>query len=238
MKPLVFYLRILQGSSTDDAFPEKATSELLPTGTEDIALNLEICDQIRSKSVPPKDVMRSLKRRLNHKNPNVQLLTLHLTDICIKNGGDHFLVEIASREFQDNLVSILKMPTLNYEVKQLILRLVQNWGLACESRPGASYVSTVYKNLQNEGFTFPPRDMAAANAAMVSTETAPEWIDSEVCLRCRTQFSFTNRKHHCRNCGQVFDHQCSAKSLPLPHFGIGVDVRVCDGCYAKLSKKA
>jgi hepatocyte growth factor-regulated tyrosine kinase substrate len=61
------------------------------------------------------------------------------------------LVEVASREFMENLVSILKMPVLNHEVKTKILRLVQNWAVAFEGKSQLSYVATVYDSLKREG---------------------------------------------------------------------------------------
>ena len=51
----------------------------------------------------------------------------------------------------DNLVSILKMSGLNHDVKQKILRLVQNWSIAFEGKGTLSYVGEVYKTLQREG---------------------------------------------------------------------------------------
>lgn len=89
-------------------YVEKATSENLPIGTEDLATNLDIADKIKSGKITPKNYVASIKKRINHKNPNVTLLALKLTDTCVKNSGKLLLQEVTSRDFIDNLVSLVR----------------------------------------------------------------------------------------------------------------------------------
>lgn len=89
--------------------------------------------------------------------------------------------------------------------------------------------------LKTKGHNFP--ELKEADA-MFTSDTAPSWHDGKCCHHCRSEFSFTLRKHHCRNCGQIFCGQCSAKMCTLPKFGIEKEVRVCDVCYTSLQKSS
>jgi growth factor-regulated tyrosine kinase substrate len=51
----------------------------------------------------------------------------------------------------DNLVSILKTPSLNRDVKNKVLRCVQSWAISFKGKYSLSYVEQVYKTLKTEG---------------------------------------------------------------------------------------
>jgi hypothetical protein len=65
----------------------------------------------------------------------------------------------------------------------------------------------------------------------------PPWFpddSSNVCLGCNAKFTTTNRRHHCRNCGQLFCKKCTQKKCFLPRFGFTQKkMRVCEKCFLK-----
>ncbi|KAB0802762.1 hypothetical protein PPYR_04948 [Photinus pyralis] len=61
------------------------------------------------------------------------------------------------------------------------------------------------------------------------------WADDSSatnCKGCSKEFNMTRRKHHCRNCGEIFCNACSDNSMPLP--SSAKPVRVCDDCHVQL----
>lgn len=168
-----------------------ATDAALPYNTPDLPAYLEIADKIKSGQLSPTDAVKALKKRLTHSNPNVVLLTLHLTDTLVKNSGSAFIKQVAQQEFIDQLVGLV-----DTSAKALVLQYIQGWQAAFKGKPGLGYVEAVYVSLKAQGHVFPPPE--AVSAVMVETVSAPEWSDSDVCMRCRTPFSTFNRKHHCR----------------------------------------
>ncbi|ODV88873.1 hypothetical protein CANCADRAFT_19913, partial [Tortispora caseinolytica NRRL Y-17796] len=222
-----------------DEYVEKATAEALPTGEEDIALSLEICDLIRSGTVPPKDAAKAIKQRILHNNPNVQLHALRLADVCVKNGGFNFIVEVVSPDFinelQRNILgSSPSQSKSNADVRDLFLELIHSWSIAFKGQYQLKNIQSLHDQIESSGYKFP--ESASVLSAFIDTSVAPAWVDSSTCMNCSTPFTLTNRKHHCRNCGNVFDQKCSSHAIPLPHYGFNVPVRVCDTCYHKFKK--
>ncbi|XP_034546804.1 RUN and FYVE domain-containing protein 1 [Notolabrus celidotus] len=56
------------------------------------------------------------------------------------------------------------------------------------------------------------------------------------CKQCLKEFSIARRKHHCRNCGDIYCNNCSGNELALPSYPR--PVRVCDMCHALLLQRS
>lgn len=155
-----------------------------------------------------------------------------MTDACVKNTGDHFLIELASREFVDQIVALSESKEIE-AVQTRARTLFQVWALAMGQDERFRYIREAYEQCRREGVSFPQGATSTPLQALYRTKSPPEWADSAQCVRCRVPFTVLNRKHHCRNCGQTFCQDCSSKTMALPDFGLYEDVRVCETCYAQ-----
>ncbi|XP_019740726.1 phosphatidylinositol-3,5-bisphosphate 3-phosphatase MTMR3 isoform X2 [Hippocampus comes] len=54
------------------------------------------------------------------------------------------------------------------------------------------------------------------------------------CYGCESRFWLATRKHHCRNCGNVFCASCCDQKIPVPSQQLFEPSRVCKNCYGSL----
>jgi hypothetical protein len=72
---------------------------------------------------------------------------------------------------------------------------------------------------------------ARANTRSMTNVPRSHWVRDELvsyCTRCRAEFGFFRRKHHCRCCGRIFCSSCCPREGPPVPFGDGF--RSCSDC--------
>lgn len=165
---------------------------------------------------------------------NILLLrcSLQVLDAVVKNCGKTVHDEVITMALMEELRDMAKKSP--EEVRNRVLEVIQCWAHGFRDKPQYRIVQDTVNLMKLEGYKFPA--MKAADALFVA-ESAPEWQEGDCCHRCRTNFNITNRKHHCRNCGQIFCNKCWGKS-GFAQVSDEKEVRVCDTCYDLLNQSA
>ncbi|KAI9483345.1 MAG: hypothetical protein EXX96DRAFT_616332 [Benjaminiella poitrasii] len=139
----------------------------------ELSLNLEICEMINKKQgTAPREAAFAIVRLINSKNMNQAMLALTLLDNCVKNCGYPFHLQIATKEFLNELVR--KFPErpapFPSPVIQRILYLVKEWKVALtdmsKHKDDLVHIKDMYRLLRFKGYRFPElRDASVAALA-------------------------------------------------------------------------
>ncbi|XVF35932.1 hypothetical protein REPUB_Repub19eG0014400 [Reevesia pubescens] len=71
-------------------------------------------------------------------------------------------------------------------------------------------------------------------------EEKDHWVPDEAvskCTACATDFGAFVRRHHCRNCGDIFCDKCTHGRIALTADENAQPVRVCDRCMAEVTQR-
>ncbi|KAL1923501.1 uncharacterized protein VTP21DRAFT_8481 [Calcarisporiella thermophila] len=128
----------------------------------DLALNLEICDIIVKKAGnTPRDAAMHIVKLINNRNLNVSLLALTLLDHCVKNCGYPFHLQIATKEFLNELVKRFpeRPPAVPNASMHRILQMIGEWKMTlCSNsrhREDLIHIKDMYRLLSFKGYRFP-----------------------------------------------------------------------------------
>ncbi|KAL6692737.1 VHS domain-containing protein [Trichoderma pleuroticola] len=153
-----------------------------------LALNLEISDLINSKKgTAPREAATAIVGFVNHRNPNVALLALSLLDICVKNCGYPFHLQISTKEFLNELVRRFpeRPPIRPTRVQAKILELVEEWRMTiCETsryKDDLGFIRDMHRLLSYKGYMFPEvrREDAAVLNPSDNLKSAEEMEEEE-----------------------------------------------------------
>ncbi|EKM53207.1 uncharacterized protein PHACADRAFT_259397 [Phanerochaete carnosa HHB-10118-sp] len=147
------------------------------------ALNLEVAEYINQKKAnTPRDAAITVAQLVNHRNPHVAMLALSLLDTLVQNCGYPFHLQIATKEFLNELVRRFpeRPPPYPGPVMSKILEFIHGWkeGICVDSRfkDDLGNIRDMHRLLTFKGYRFrdaPGRNNVTAEATS-NLKTAEE----------------------------------------------------------------
>ncbi|EEH21345.2 hypothetical protein PABG_07864 [Paracoccidioides brasiliensis Pb03] len=153
-----------------------------------LALNLEVADLINSKKGnAPREAAISIVHLINSRNANVALLALALLDICVKNCGYPFHLQISTKEFLNELVRRFpeRPPIRPSRVQHRILESIEEWRQTiCQTsryKEDLGFIRDMHRLLLYKGYMFPEvrREDAAVLNPSDNLQSAEEMEEEE-----------------------------------------------------------
>ncbi|TKA79305.1 hypothetical protein B0A49_01535 [Cryomyces minteri] len=153
-----------------------------------LALDLEIADLINAKKGnAPREAAVAIVNYINHRNPNVSLLALSLLDICVKNCGYPFHLQISTKDFLNELVRRFpeRPPIRATRVQNKILELIEEWRQTiCKTskyKEDLGFIRDMHRLLSYKGYVFPEvkREDAAVLNPSDNLRSAEEMEEEE-----------------------------------------------------------
>lgn len=158
-----------------DEIVAKATDENLTS--ENWQLNLDVCDKVSSEGENgARNCVAAILKRLVHRNANVQLYALTLSDALSKNSGIVAHRELASRSFCQTVQRIILDRNTHITVKKKATSLIKQWSQEWGQDESLGIVRETMEALRNQGVSFQDEDQKNEPAP---TEPSSEQLRAE-----------------------------------------------------------